>query len=352
MSAHGFTLTGYFYDGRQPLRRKAVVLRLADHIHLRLEHAVLRYALHEVRVSPRIGVADRFIAFPDGGQFQCADGPALDHLPQQSTSEGAVAWLEQRVAVALASVVLMIALLAGGYQYGLPWAAERVAARLPLETETGLGGEVLAWMDANEWFTPSRLDEETRSWLHDEFTAMTVGLRYERYYALAFRDSKFIGANAFALPGGTIVLTDDMVHLSESDTEVLAVLAHEIGHIEQRHVMRHILQNSVVAVAASAITGDAATLSVAVAGLPTLLAQAEYSRDFETEADTFGFQLMLEHGMSPVAFAEIMSKLDGETDSRFGMLNYLASHPVTAERIERARRAAEDPASVLLAPVD
>jgi predicted Zn-dependent protease len=238
-------------------------------------------------------------------------------------------------------VALIVALLAGGYQYGLPAAANLVATNIPLETEQTLGEQALVWLDDSDWFQRSELDQETQDRIRREFEDLYADLPYAQHYQLEFRESKYIGANAFAMPGGTIVITDGMVDLAESDEEVLAILAHEIGHVELRHVMRHVLQDSAVAVAAATITGDAATLSVAVAGLPSVLAQAEYSRDFETEADDFAFQLLRDHEMSPEAFATVMERIEVDCECEPGVLDFLSTHPITGERIERARAAAQ-----------
>jgi predicted Zn-dependent protease len=83
-----------------------------------------------------------------------------------------------------------------------------------------------------------------------------------------------------------------------------------------------------------------ASLSVAVAGLPALLAQAKYSREFETEADEFAFQLLKQHGRSPEAFATLMERLAGEDDGAERSYAFLSTHPMTAERVQRARAAA------------
>lgn len=339
MNGLSFSLRGYFYDGRQPLRRSATLEVTATDATLVCEQQSSCYRVSGMLVSPRVGRADRFIALPDGGQFQCADVPALDRLPQQSKTEGAVAWLERRVAVAVASVALIFALLVGGYEYGLPAAAARVAAKIPLETEQALGTEVLEWLDDNEWLQPSWLDPETQARTRGRFEELAAELPYAQHYRLEFRQAEFIGANAFAMPGGTIVITDDMMNLAESDEEVLTILAHEIGHVELRHVMRHILQDSAVAVAVATIAGDAATLSAAVAGLPSVLAQAAYSRDFETAADDFAFDLLRAHDISPEAFASVMERIEADCKREPGALDFLSTHPVTGERIARARAA-------------
>lgn len=341
MKNHTLILQGYYYNGRQPLRHRATLEFVNGEVTLAHDGELLHYVATDLLASPRVGRADRFIALPDGGQFQCRDLPVLDALPQHSRAEGAVAWLEQRVGVALASVVMILVLLTGGYRYGLPAAAKQVAAEIPLETEQVLGEQSLVWLDDSDWFQPSGLDPATQDRLRREFAELSVDLPYAQHFRLEFRASEYIGANAFALPGGTIVITDNMVGLAESDEEVLAVLAHEIGHVELRHVMRHVLQDSAVAVAAATITGDAATLSAAVAGLPAMLAQAEYSRDFETEADDFAFALLRTHAISPEAFATVMERLDAGCGPEPGVLDFLSTHPVTRERVERARAAAQ-----------
>lgn len=338
MSTGAATLKGLYYDGRRPLGSPATLIvagRVAALIGTQLAQ---RYPTQQLRVSPRIGRAERFIALPGGGQFHCADSAALDQLPQESPAEGVVAWLEARAALALAGVVVIVALFAAGYFYGLPAAAERVVAHIPIETERALGDEALAWLDKHEWFKPSQLGDEMKFFVRKEFEELSAGLPMARHYRLEFRAS-FIGPNAFALPGGAVVITDAMVNEAGSLEEIAAVLAHEIGHVERRHTLRHLLQDSAVAVAITTITADAASLSVAVAGLPTLLAQAKYSRTFETEADDFAFELLNRHGRSPEAFATLMERLagdDGDAERRYA---FLSSHPMTAERAQRARDA-------------
>lgn len=161
------------------------------------------------------------------------------------------------------------------------------------------------------------------------------------YYHLEFRSGATFGPNALAFPGGIIVITDDMVKAAQS-TEVLGVLAHEIGHVELRHTMRSLLQNSVVGVAVAAVTSDAASLSVAIASLPVLLAQTKYSREFEAAADEYAFRLLKQKGYSPTAFASLMERLAEKEENKMGAFAYVSTHPVTAERVRRARKAAAE----------
>jgi predicted Zn-dependent protease len=105
--------------------------------------------------------------------------------------------------------------------------------------------------------------------------------------------------------------------------------------------MKSVLQQSVVAVVITAITSDASSLSAAVTGLPIVLVQMEYSRDFETEADDFAFDLLKQKGYSPAAFATMMERLAEKRGIPTAM-KYLSSHPLSIERARRARDAARE----------
>jgi predicted Zn-dependent protease len=168
------------------------------------------------------------------------------------------------------------------------------------------------------------------------------GLSFEEHYHLYFRSSSFIGPNAFAFPGGAIVITDKMIETAAATDEVMAVLAHEIAHVELRHTLRNILQSSAIGLIAATVTADAATLSGAVAGLPVMLAQTKYSRKFETEADDYAFKLLKQRGYSPNAFADLMERLSKEHPQSRGPMTWVATHPSTSRRVDKARAAARE----------
>jgi predicted Zn-dependent protease len=335
------TIEGRYFDGRHPIRVRATLKVVDTEATLTAGPITACYTTRGLRVSPRTGTAERFIALPDGGQLLSADA-RLDSLPQESPSEGPAAWLEERWGIAVACVLITAAVLLAAYYIGLPAAAERIAARIPMATEQALGRQALAWLDEREWFQPTRVIEATRAPIADGFDRLRNDLPLREYYRLEFRASKIMGPNAIALPGGIIVITDALVFAAASPDEVLAVLAHEIGHVELRHAMRTVLQSSVVAAGAAVVTSDAASLNVAIAGLPALLAQAKYSRKFETEADEYAFRLLKQKGYSPIAFATLLERLAKEDEKTMGPFSYISTHPVTAERVWRAREAAAE----------
>lgn len=331
---------GHYFDGRQPIGVPAKIDFVDQEAMLTAGPISERYSTSHLKVSPRIGLTDRFITLSNGGQFACADHAFLNSLPQESPSEGLVAWLEERWGVALACIAIIFCTLLAAYFFGLPAAAERIVARIPIETEQSLGRQALTWLDEKGWLKPTKLAFDTRKTIMDGFDGLHSDLPFRDFYHLEFRSGAAFGPNALALPGGIIVITDDMVKAAQTTEEVLAVLAHEIGHVELRHIMRSVLQNSVVGAAAAAVTSDAASLSVAIASLPVLLAQTKYSREFEAVADEYAFRLLKQKRYSPGAFASIMERLAKRDEKEMGAYSYISTHPLTADRVQRARDAA------------
>ncbi len=334
------TIDGQYFDGRQPIGVPAKMVFEGNKTTLIAEAISEGYSTEHIKISPRIDTALRFIAFPNGAQFVCPDYEFFDSLPQENPSEGPVSWLEKRWGIALTCLVVIFWTLLIAYFFGLPIVADRIAVRIPIKTEQILGRDALSWLDKKEWFKPTKIDPEKQKTIADGFGGLRSNLPLENYYDLEFRSSKMFGPNALSLPGGIIVITDDMVNEAQTTEEVLAVLAHELGHAELRHTMRSVLQNSVVAAVVATMTSDAASLSVAVASLPALLAQTKYSRKFEAEADEYAFKLLKQKGYSPMAFASIMERLAEKNETEMGAFAYISSHPVTAERVKRARDAA------------
>lgn len=112
------------------------------------------------------------------------------------------------------------------------------------------------------------------------------------------------------MPSGSVIVTDELIALAKHEYEVVAVLAHEIGHVHNRHGLRHAIQGSTIALAALAITGDVSSTSYAIAALPALLVEAQYPQDFEREADAYGRTYLRANRIDGVHFKTFMQRLD------------------------------------------
>lgn len=126
-----------------------------------------------------------------------------------------------------------------------------------------------------------------------------------------------------------------MVDLAQHDDELVAVAAHEVGHVVRRHGLRGVLQNSLTALLLILVVGDVGSAGSFVAALPTLLVQLHYSRDFETEADDYALDYMKQAGVPLHRFSDLMQRLEAARGPGRDVPAFLASHPATQERIAR-----------------
>ena len=116
-------------------------------------------------------------------------------------------------------------------------------------------------------------------------------------------------------------------------------VVHVANLVSHRHSLRMALESSTVLLLVSTYLGDVTQLTTLSASLPTVYAQAHYSREHEAEADTFALHYLDETGISHRRFADILRSLQAASgpDPEHG-LQYLASHPPTSERIQRFER--------------
>lgn len=323
-----------YYDGKTSRAQTAALwLDEAAVLHLRLADDQRYYGLAEVRISERLGNTPRSFDFPDGGRAETTDNRAVDQMlaTQGGAGGGWLHRLESRYGYVLAALVLTLGLGWGLIHFGLPWLAERVAYAMPPGLDRRISEQSLGLMD-EAFLSPSRLSPAERRRLTDRFERLVGGVDDRHDFVLLFRRSPLIGANAFALPSGMLVLTDELVALAANDEELMAVLAHEIGHVVRRHGLRRVLQDSSVVLVVAAATGDVGTAGGLAALIPVMLVESKYSRDFEREADLFAHGLMRRHGIPLRAFADLLQRLatsHGESDGEAG---FFSSHPAPAER--------------------
>ena len=335
------TVNAYYYDGTSA-RRHAVTLSLAQgRLAVQGAEVTREEPFTSMRISEKLGRSPRLLHFSDGGHCEVSDHAAFEALLNEAgyRSHSLVSRLEGAWRYALAALLLSIGCGIAAYLWGLPWAADLIAARIPYSTAHVIDVHAMRAFDAG-LMQPSKLSAVRQRVLQQRFNALREGHDLPPY-PLEFRDSKTLGANAFALPGGTVVVTDELVALASNVEEVLAVLAHELGHVSERHPLRQMLQGSVVALVMTWYVGDISSL---LAAAPTLLLQTSYSRDFERRADRFAADMLRMNGIAATRLADILEKLEsshrgihkGKT-RQSSVTELLSSHPDTKERIRTLR---------------
>lgn len=233
----------------------------------------------------------------------------------------------------LGSIVLAIVLT---FAVLIPWVAGSLAERVPVSWETDLADGTLKEL-ASDGFSESKLSSDEIARKRKMFAELVKLSKYPLPIRLEFYS--WNAPNAFAIPGGVVVITDQMLDLMKTDDEFLAVMAHEIGHLEHRHGVRSVIQDGSSWMVISLMFGDASSMAALTTALPAVLVTSAYSRDFEREADVYAFNMLRSLGKSPNAFATVMRSLQ-KANEEAGGLSYFSSHPPTNERIEAAEEAA------------
>lgn len=322
---------GDLFDGLTSHAHPVTASIKVGQLHIEGEGIALSFPFEQIDVAPPVGAARGVVHLPDARELHSADQAALAELAATKRRNRPERWarhLESRFVYAVAALAVSVLVMFAGLRWGVPAAALLASHTLPASVDHGIGEQSLALMEKVS-LAPSKLPAVRQQTLVQKLAAQCAN-RTCPPYRLLFRDSPLFGANAMALPGGTIVVTDELVNLSRNDDEVLAVIAHELGHVTHRHSLRLALQGLGAGVIMVAVTGDLGSISDFAAGLPSLLLQRGYSRDMEGEADTYALHWLDARCIPRRRFADILQRLD---KSPAGKANLLSSHPGTADRI-------------------
>ena len=216
----------------------------------------------------------------------------------------------------LLPVVLLVVFIASSSRI-----AGWIADRIPTDQEVGIGRQAFEGMRPQLSLVTTGVAYQTVNAIG---ARLTKGSRFKYEFHVAQDKS----LNAFALPGGVIVVNTGLIEATTRAEELAGVLAHEVQHVERRHSIRGMVKNlglrGLVAFAAGDLAGS--LLGEAAVGLTSL----KFSRDDETEADRAAFDTLIAAGIDPSgmpSFFETMSKRAGDAAVAFA-----STHPSSADR--------------------
>jgi Zn-dependent protease with chaperone function len=331
------------------------------------EVEVGRWPLKQLQWPERTRHGQRVILLAQGGSLQAQDTAAFDAWRAAiGHRDGWVVRAQSHWRGVLLALVLLVGVLFAGYRWGLPWVAVQLVRALPMEVDEALGAEALRSLDEH-LLSPSALSLQRQAELRAAFDQAVRAMDATPVpWTLHFRAGtpraekagdppapgagnkngdktgegkpprRGIGPNALALPGGHIILTDELVTLLDGrDDALLGVLGHEYGHVRLRHGMQSLARLTLASAAVSVVVGDFSSLLGAV---PLLLAQMDYSRAAEREADAEAVRLLRANRLSPEAMVVFFERMAARQPARRtreegGLPIALSSHPADAERI-------------------
>ncbi len=328
---------GTYFDGKNSKAHKAMLHCSGDRLTIEEDGGPLlrRVRLSQCSIDPPLGKAGRSIRLPGGAVFEMSDAVSLTAIERSLGKNRMMRFvhgIESRrktVAVSFAGIVLFVWLF---HTYAIPLLAKEIAFSLPAGINTEISRHTMDVLDAH-FFKPTCFSRERTEGIRKRFQDLLRALGPDTFtYRLEFRKSPVIGPNAFALPSGTVVITDELINLSVDDREIDGILLHEIGHVKERHALRTIIQNAGVFLLIASLSGDLSEISSAAASLPTVLAHSEYSRTFEREADRFAALALVRTGKPVKPMQDILLRLSISSPKYPGE-SVLSSHPSMEERI-------------------
>ena len=217
----------------------------------------------------------------------------------------------------------------------LPAMANTLAQIIPVEREIAFGKTVVNQMERVLGRRDGSLrctDPAGRAALDKMLARLTDGRDMQYDIGLMVFDHEMV--NAFAAPGGQVVILRGLLDTAQGPDEVAGVLAHEIGHVESRDATRHALRTAGSAGLLTMVLGDF-TGGAAIALVGEQLITAAYTRDAEAAADVFALDMLRDARVDAGGFARFFDELDDLEGIELPA--YLRSHPVTAERADQAR---------------
>lgn len=233
-----------------------------------------------------------------------------------------------RIIVGAVITVTLIFLLAAASLYFLaPKLIEKIAATLPVETEVQIGDKLFEQTKTEFSFN------DAQSKIAQQFFD---SLRFESSYPIRVHVVKSNELNAFAMPGGHIVVYDCIIRTMKSSNELAGLLAHEFSHINKHHSTRTLIQMAGTYGLLSLLVGDVSGIASLIVLNANELLNMSYSRSFEQEADREGVKLLVQRGIDPQGMIQLLKGLKlAETTV---VPQFLSTHPLTDARITDVKR--------------
>jgi Zn-dependent protease with chaperone function len=359
-----------FYDGRLadacrawivPNQQQGIALKLDEDMPAQITDADFYFAYSDMAYIGGVGGRKPVIELPAERRIEFVT-KAPHWLGIKHKDIYHAIWKFERSPILIFfSMIIVISTVIVILKWGIPYSAKQLAKLLPEQTLIEVGNRTEQQLIAQT--QPSTLSAEHQARLKTLYEQkIAVGSPAK----IIFRQGgSSMGMNAAAIPNNTIIVTDELVKISGPDEEVLAVLAHEQGHLLQKHSMQKVISNLGVAGLFALVTGD---LGDVVTASVVILSNAGYSQAIELDADDYAMQHLHQQQISSIHLANFLQRvenarilaeqsqtlkmknftlnIDGkdrhltETELKWIRLigklqQYLESHPELDQRIER-----------------
>lgn len=248
-------------------------------------------------------------------KLQCHDYPIVANLFKNSKSTFI------KLMLFIGAFIIGLALIT--YFFILPWLVDKAVENFPSDYEKKFGKVMF-----DQVKTAEKWDAPKTKLLNIFFDS----LHFTSKYNIEILCVKKEDVNAYALPGGYIVVYDGILKKMKSEEELAGLLAHEFSHIKLKHTLKSTFNSIGFSALLQIIFGGFDESVIGLLGNQTeQLRQLHYSRNLEQEADENGFNLMKEQQLDPHGMINLFERLKAESTDMIPSI--LSTHPLPAERI-------------------
>ena len=336
-----FTIAGVFSAPQSSLTTEAMLHIIGDDVKLTVEggQTVWQGTLKDLRIDPPLGTLSRKIYLPNSYLFETSQNDLVDQIKANGFWKRLVKIEKTGWHLILFAIITPI-LAFGLYSLVIPlfisfaiFMTPEAAIRL-IDKNT-IKSMDLAFMDPSE-LSPERQEDiqELFSVLVTQAESETMRKRRMPNYNLLFRTSEHMGPNAFALPGGTIVLTDELVNMFPEEDYVLnAVIGHEIGHVVEEHSLKQIYRALGMAALVSLVAGDAGPMLEDIVLEGSALLSLSFSRKHEMQSDDYSYELLKSSGLRTDGLVTFFNRINEEFPIPEAG-EWMMTHPLSRKRVE------------------
>lgn len=224
--------------------------------------------------------------------------------------------------------LILVSLLVLVYFWFIPFLAVRIANNVPISYEEKLGQS-----SYDALIRQYRIQPEATRLVNDFFRQMKIQTRYPVQITVV-SDKQ---SNAFALPGGHIIVYDQLLNEMKHYEELAALLSHEYAHVEKKHTTKTIFRSMGTYMFISLLFGDLGGAGAVVVENANSLKSLQYSRRLEREADLYGLKILQQRHIDPKGFEWLFNTLRQQSGAQPS--EWLSSHPDLDNRIRYINRA-------------
>jgi len=335
-------ISGQFYQGNSSDFQTAIALfncnGLIEISSDSQNDLIISAEIAQVKISDKLANTPRQVIFNDGCLFSFVATDEIELWLNIHGKKSLIDKLEQNKKLAFTAFILVPTLLIAVFKFAIPAIAINFASIIPQSAIKHSSEHSLSTLDKTV-LSASKLSTQVReSYQQTWKSKIDTHFTSANNYKILFRKSVYFGANAFALPDGTIVVTDDLIKLFDKHPEALfAILLHEIGHVEQQHSMRYIAESVATAIVVNYLFGDVSGMIDLFVGSGATIISNKFSQKLEWEADNFAIEALKQQGASTESFAQAMELLLSTTDET-ALEQLFSTHPLLKERANNARK--------------